>query len=131
MNIMSTNFAKTLVWKHEYDVFSVTSQTAHTKYKWPPYAAERTPPMKIFCVRHCFPLSFWLLIYRLYFTIQPGLPRMLLQAFWWPPFCRPYWWITHRAPLPSHRFLSIAVVGERRADLILGPLADPFAIDSW
>jgi len=32
----------------------VTSQTAHTKYKWLPYAAEWTPPMKSFCVRHCF-----------------------------------------------------------------------------
>jgi len=31
----------------------VTSQRAHTKYKWPPYDPERTPPMKIFCVRHC------------------------------------------------------------------------------
>ena len=31
----------------------VTSQTAHTKNKWPPYAAEWTTPMKIFCVRHC------------------------------------------------------------------------------
>ena len=31
----------------------VTSHRAHTKYKWPPYDPERTPPMKIFCVRHC------------------------------------------------------------------------------
>jgi len=30
----------------------VTSQTAHTKYKWLPYAAEWNPPMKSFCVRH-------------------------------------------------------------------------------
>ena len=26
----------------------VTSQTAHTKYKWPPYATEWSPPMKLF-----------------------------------------------------------------------------------
>ena len=31
----------------------VMSQTAHAKYKWPPYATEWTPPMEIFCVRHC------------------------------------------------------------------------------
>ena len=35
----------------------VTSQTAHTKYKWPPYDPEPNPPMKIFCVRHCCLLS--------------------------------------------------------------------------
>ena len=33
----------------------VTSQTAHIKYKWPPYATEWNPPMKIFCVRHWAP----------------------------------------------------------------------------
>jgi len=31
----------------------VSSQTAHTKYKWPPYATEWNAPMKIFYVRHC------------------------------------------------------------------------------
>ena len=31
----------------------VTSQRANTKSKWPPYATDRNPPMKIFCVRHC------------------------------------------------------------------------------
>jgi len=30
----------------------VTSQTAHTKCKWPPYDLEPNTPMKIFCVRH-------------------------------------------------------------------------------
>ena len=30
----------------------VTSQTAHTKYKWPPYDREPKSPMKIFCVDH-------------------------------------------------------------------------------
>jgi len=32
----------------------VTSQTAHTEYKWPPCATEWYPPMKFFCVHHCF-----------------------------------------------------------------------------
>jgi len=43
---MSTNFAKTLVWKQDYDVI-LTSQTAHTKYKWLPYATEWNPPWKV------------------------------------------------------------------------------------
>ena len=38
---------ETGLWRH-----IVTSQTAHNKYKWIPYATEWTPPMKIFCVRH-------------------------------------------------------------------------------
>jgi len=33
MHIVPTNFAKMLVWKHDYDVKIVTSQTAHIKYK--------------------------------------------------------------------------------------------------
>jgi len=33
----------------------VTSQTANTKYKWPPYDPEPKPPMKVFCVRHWRP----------------------------------------------------------------------------
>jgi len=35
----------------------MTSHTAHTKYKWPPYATEWNTPMKIICVRHCWQLS--------------------------------------------------------------------------
>ena len=31
----------------------VTSQTAHTKYKWPPMTLNQSSPMKIFCVLHC------------------------------------------------------------------------------
>ena len=30
----------------------VTSQRPHITSKWPPYATEWNPPMKIFCVRH-------------------------------------------------------------------------------
>jgi len=65
MHIMSTNFAKTLVWKHEYDVrlwgHIVTSQTEHTKYKWPAYASEWNPLWKFFayataCTPGCEPL---------------------------------------------------------------------------
>ena len=33
----------------------VTSQVAHTKYKWPQYVTEWNHSMKIFCVRHCLP----------------------------------------------------------------------------
>ena len=40
---------KTWIWRQ-----IVTSQTVHTKHKWPPYTNEWTPsPLKIFCVRHC------------------------------------------------------------------------------
>jgi len=39
----------------------VPSETAHTKYKWPPYATEWTPNMKIFCVRHWLRSSSFLL----------------------------------------------------------------------
>jgi len=44
MPIMSTNFA----WKHEYDVANSAHQTQMTAIcHW-----MKTPPMKIFCVRH-------------------------------------------------------------------------------
>ena len=46
MHIVPTHFAKMLVWKHDYDVKIVTSQTAHIKYKWPPCATEWPPPWK-------------------------------------------------------------------------------------
>ena len=39
---------KTWIWRQ-----IVTSQTAHTKYKWPLSATEWNPSMNIFCVRHC------------------------------------------------------------------------------
>ena len=45
----------------------VTSQTAYTKHKWPPYALNERPPMKIFCVRHC-----WEPLDRGYFIGQRG-----------------------------------------------------------
>jgi len=35
-----------------------TSQIAHTKYKWPPYATQGNPPMKIVCVRQCLTVTF-------------------------------------------------------------------------
>jgi len=41
---MSTNFAEILVWKHVNDV--KLWQSAHTKYKWLPYATEWNPPWK-------------------------------------------------------------------------------------
>jgi len=42
---MSTNLAKTLVWKHGNDV-KLWRHKQHTKYKWPPYDPEANPPHK-------------------------------------------------------------------------------------
>jgi len=52
VRIMSTNFAKTLVWKHEYDVklWRHKDRTPKTNGHHMPL---NEPPMKIFCVRHC------------------------------------------------------------------------------
>jgi len=47
----------------------MTSQTAHTKYKWPPYDPEQNPPRKIICVRHCYPET----SQCTYFTEKSGL----------------------------------------------------------
>jgi len=43
MYIMSTNFVKTLAWKHDYDV-----ELWRHEYKWPPYATEWKPPTRKF-----------------------------------------------------------------------------------
>jgi len=53
---MSTNFAKTLVWKHEYDVklWRHKQRTPNTNDHSMPL--NELPPMKIFCVRHCLPI---------------------------------------------------------------------------
>jgi len=50
---MSTNFAKTLVWKQDYDVklWRHKQRTPNTNDY--PMPLNETPPMKIFCVRHC------------------------------------------------------------------------------
>ena len=53
MHVVPTNFAKTLVWKREYDVklWRHKQRTPNTNdYHMP---LNETPPMKIFCVRHC------------------------------------------------------------------------------
>ena len=64
---MSTNFAKTLVWKHEYDVklWRHKNTTPETNDHHMPL--NETPPMKIFCARHwqcwlteCQTGAFWL-----------------------------------------------------------------------
>ena len=82
MHIMSTNFTKTLVGKHDYNARLWRHNTAHTKYKWPPYATKWTPPKKNFCVRH------WLAssnvhasritpAFRRFHTLGPrGIPRL-------------------------------------------------------
>ena len=52
MHIMSTNFAKTLIWKHEYDVkvWRHKQRTPNANDHHMPL--NEKPPMKIFCVRH-------------------------------------------------------------------------------
>jgi len=64
MHIVSTNFAKTLVWKHLYDVklWRHKHRTANTMST---ICHLMKPSMKIFCARHCvlimpegFPTSF-------------------------------------------------------------------------
>jgi len=53
MHIMSTNFAKMLVWKDEYDVklWRHKERTVNASDHHMPLT--ESPPMKIFCVRHC------------------------------------------------------------------------------
>jgi len=62
---MSTNFAKTLVWKQDYDV-----KLWRHKQRIPntndPMPLNETPPIKIFCVRHCS-VVVWPQIFRLTF----------------------------------------------------------------
>jgi len=48
MHIMSTNFVKPLVWKHEYDVTNI----AHQMQMTPICHWMKIPLVKIFCVRH-------------------------------------------------------------------------------
>jgi len=48
MPIMSTNFAKTLVWKHEYDVKLWPNKERTPNRKWPPFATEWWNPPWIF-----------------------------------------------------------------------------------
>jgi len=52
MHIVSTNFAKALLWKHEYDVklWRHKQRTPNTNDHHVPL--NETPPVKIFCVRH-------------------------------------------------------------------------------
>ena len=52
MHIMSTNFAKTLVWKHEYDVKLLRHKQGTPNTNDHHVPLNGTPPMKIFCVHH-------------------------------------------------------------------------------
>jgi len=52
MHIMSTNFAKTLVWKQEYDVKFWHHEQCAPNTNDHHMPLNETPPMKIFCVRH-------------------------------------------------------------------------------
>ena len=53
MHTMSTNFAKTLVWKHGNDVKLWRHKQCTPKPNNHHMTLNQTPPMKIFCVRHC------------------------------------------------------------------------------
>ena len=50
---MSTNFAKTLVWKQDYDVILWRHKQRTPNTNNYPMPLNETPPMKSFCVRHC------------------------------------------------------------------------------
>jgi len=54
MRIVSTNFAKTLVWRHEYDVKLRRHKQRTSNTNDYPMPLNEIPLMKIFCVRHCF-----------------------------------------------------------------------------
>jgi len=56
MHIMLTNFAKTLVWKHEYDV-KLWRHKQRTLNANDNHMLLNEPPMKIFCVRYCVGLT--------------------------------------------------------------------------
>ena len=49
---MSTNFAKTLVWKQDYDVILWRHKQRTPNTNDYPMPLNETPPMKSFCVRH-------------------------------------------------------------------------------
>ena len=53
---MSTNFAKTLVWKQDYDVILWRHKQRTPNTNAYPMPLNETPPMKSFCVRHWFRL---------------------------------------------------------------------------
>ena len=50
---MSTNFAKTLVWKQDYDIILWRHKQRTPNTNDYPMPLNETPPMKSFCVRHC------------------------------------------------------------------------------
>jgi len=52
MHIMSTNFTKTLVWKHEYDV-KLRRHKVRTSNANDNHMPLNEKNMNIFCVRHC------------------------------------------------------------------------------
>ena len=58
MHIMPTNLAKTLVWKYDCDVklWRHKQRTPNTNDHHMPL---NEPPMKIFCLRHCWQLSWF------------------------------------------------------------------------
>jgi len=51
MHMMSTNFAKTMVWKYSTKLWRHKQRTPNTNDHDMPL--NEPPPMKNFCVRHC------------------------------------------------------------------------------
>ena len=80
----------------------MTSQTAHTKYKWPPYDPEPNPPMKIFCARHC----------------KQGIPEIasVLIGFLTErrsPKCNPFSQLAASCPWSSYHMQPFLVIGPK------------------
>ena len=68
---MSTNFAKTLVWKQDYDVILWRHKQRTPNTNDYPMPLNETSPMKSFCVRHwALKLSFGLLVLLVFFTLK-------------------------------------------------------------
>jgi len=76
MHIVTTNFAKTLVWKHEYDV-----KLWHHKQRTPVQMTTTCywvkPPMKIFRVRHC-----WLAIFLIPCSVLVTCGKTITTVTW-------------------------------------------------
>jgi len=80
---MSTNFAKTLVWKQDYDVKLWRHKQRTTNTYDYPMPLNETPPMKIFCLRHCRQVRYQKLLFsvvgtqwKMYFFVPSVRLRM-------------------------------------------------------
>ena len=55
------------------DNMNMMSQKAHPKHKWWPFATERNPHMKIFCVRH------WYCLFLVWFLWKNKIEQILFE----------------------------------------------------